>query len=523
MRVLGRLVGRGLACGLGALAAGMAWGQTPPAAPVSTLIQGGMVIDGTGAKGRVEDVRVIGERIQAVGHLQPLPGERVVDAQGLVVAPGFIDAHSHADGGLLEDPNAETMIRQGITTSVVGQDGGSHFPLKDYFAQLESRHVALNIASFVGHGTMRQQVMGKDYKRASTPDETVKMQVLVAQEMDSGGLGLSSGLEYDPGFYSTTGELEALSEVAGRHGGLYISHVRDEGDKVFDSFRELIAIGKDGHMPAQVSHIKLDTSPVWGKAGDALGLMDDAAKHGQDVSADVYPYTFWQSTITVIIPTRDWADRAAWTKGLAEVGGASHILLTSDSADPEWQGKTIAQIADMTHQDAVSVVQAIVAHTHGPQAKPGAGESVVVTAMTEDDVRRFVASPRVMFCTDGNLHPSHPRGAGSFPRILGRYVRQMHALTLESAIHKMTDLPAKRFGFAHRGQVAPGFQADLVLFDPKTVLDKATTADPAAAPVGLPDVFVNGAEVLDNGAFTGAHPGEVLRRPAMGTQAKAAD
>jgi len=176
----------------------------------------------------------------------------------------------------------------------------------------------------------------------------------------------------------------------------------------------------------------------------------------------------------------------------------------------------------MTHQDAVSVVQAIVAHTHGPQAKPGAGESVVVTAMTEDDVRRFVASPRVMFCTDGNLHPSHPRGAGSFPRILGRYVRQMHALTLESAIHKMTDLPAKRFGFAHRGQVAPGFQADLVLFDPKTVLDKATTADPAAAPVGLPDVFVNGAEVLDNGAFTGAHPGEVLRRPAMGTQARAA-
>jgi len=518
MRVLGRLAGLGTV-GLGTWAAGMAWGQAPPAppaAPASTLIQGGTVVDGTGAKGVVEDVRVSGERIEAVGRLRPRAGERVLDARRLIVAPGFIDAHSHADGGLLEDPNAETMIRQGITTSVVGQDGGSHFPLKDYFAQLENKHVALNIASFVGHGTMRQQVMGRDYKRAATPAETAQMQALVAQEMDSGGLGLSSGLEYDPGFYSTTGELVALASVAGKRGGLYISHVRDEGDKVFDSFRELIAIGRDGHMPAQVSHIKLDTSPVWGKSGDALALMDEAARRGQDVSADVYPYTFWQSTITVIIPTRDWSDRAAWTKGLAEVGGPSHILLTNDTADPEWQGKTVAQIAALTRQDAVSVVQAIVAHTHGPSAKPGASESVVVTAMTEDDVRRFVASPRVMFCTDGSLHPSHPRGAGSFPRVLGRYVREQRALTLEAAIHKMTGLPAARFGFARWGRVAPGFQADLVLFDPKTVLDKATTADPAAAPVGLPDVFVNGALVLDNGAFTGAHPGEALRRTAAG-------
>lgn len=338
--------------GIGMVSTGTAWGQTP----ASVLIRGGTVVDGTGAKGRVEDVRVQGERIAAVGHLRPLPGERVIEASGLVVAPGFIDAHSHADGGLLDDPNAETMIRQGITTSVVGQDGSSHFPLKDYFSQLASKHVALNIASFVGHGTMRRQVMGDDYKRASTPEETARMQTLVAQEMDAGGLGLSSGLEYDPGFYSTTGELIALSQVAGQHGGLYISHVRDEGDKVFNSFRELITIGREGHMPAQISHIKLDTSPVWGKASDALALMEDAAKRGQDVSADVYPYTFWQSTITVLIPTRDWSDRAAWTKGLAEVGGASHILLTSDTADPDWQGKTVAQIAALTHQDPVTVI-----------------------------------------------------------------------------------------------------------------------------------------------------------------------
>lgn len=493
-----------------ALAGGLssaAWG-----APSSLLIQGGIVMDGTGAKGRAADVRVQGEKIVAVGRLKPLDGERVLNAAGLMVTPGFIDTHSHADGGLLDDPDAEGMIRQGITTSVVGQDGGSHFPLKDWFGQLQAKHVALNIASFVGQGTMRQQVMGHDYKRAATPTEIRQMQALVAQEMDAGAMGLSSGLEYDPGFYSTTDELVALSQVAGQHGGLYISHVRDEGDKVFDSFRELITIGKQEHLPAQISHIKLDTTPVWHKAGEALALMDAAARSGQDVSADVYPYTFWQSTITVIIPTRNWDDRVAWTKGLAEVGGASHILLTGYTPDAAWQGKTIAEIAAMTGQDPVTVVQTIVARTHGKDAAPGAGESVVVTAMTEDDLTKFIASPRIMFCTDGSLHPTHPRGAGSFPRVLARYVRERHVLTLAQAIRKMTSLPAARMGFRDRGRIAPGMKADLVLFDPKTVAYTATTAHPASAPVGLPDVFVNGVQVLDNGKPTGAHPGEVLRR-----------
>ncbi|MBV9850761.1 MAG: D-aminoacylase [Armatimonadetes bacterium] len=495
-----------------ALLGGAAGGAPASDTPASLLIRGGTVVDGTGTKGKVEDVRVQGEKIVAVGRLTPLAGERVLDAKGLTVTPGFIDTHSHADGGLLDDPDAEAMIRQGITTSVVGQDGSSHFPLRDWFAQLEARHVALNIASFVGHGTMRRQVMGDDYKRAATPAEVQKMQALVAQEMDTGAMGLSSGLEYDPGFYSTTDELVALAQVAGRHGGLYISHVRDEGDKVFDAFRELITIGREGHLPAQISHIKLDTTPVWHKAGDALRLMDAANRAGQDVSADVYPYTFWQSTITVLIPTRNWDDRAAWTKGLAEVGGAGHILLTSYTPDPTWQGKTVAEIADMTHQDPVTVIQTVVARTHGKEAQPGAGESVVVTAMTEDDLTKFIASPRIMFCTDGSLHPSHPRGAGSFPRVLARYVRERHVLTLEQAIHKMTGLPAARMGFRDRGAIRPGMKADLVLFDARTVRDTATTAQPASPPVGLPDVFVNGVQVLDQGKSTGAHPGEVLRR-----------
>jgi N-acyl-D-amino-acid deacylase len=486
--------------------------------PGATLIRGGTVIDGTGARGYRADVRIVGAKIAAIGKLTPEPGERVVEAANLVVAPGFIDTHSHADGGLLDMPDAETQIRQGITTSVVGQDGSSHLPLSDWFAQLEAKHVALNIASFVGHGTVRSAATGADYKRHVTAEELAKMQALIEQEMQAGGLGLSTGLEYDPGFYSDTEELIACSKIAAQHGGMYISHVRDEGDKAIESFQELIRIGEEAHLPAQISHIKLDTSPSWGKAGEVLKLMEDANRRGVQISADVYPYPYWQSTITVLIPTRDWSDRSAWERGLAEVGGAAHVLLTTYTPDAAWQGKTIAAIAEMTKSDPITVIQTVVQKTHGPGA--AGGESVVVTAMTEPDLRRFVASPRIMFCTDGSLRGTHPRGAGSFPRLLGRFVRQQHVLTLEQAIHKATQLPAERMGFVGRGVVKIGNQADLVLFDPKTVLDTATTADPTAKPTGLPYVFVNGGLVLDNGAITGAHPGQVLRRAGGGVGAK---
>src|SRR5579871_6278869 len=236
----------------------------------SLLIRGGTVIDGTGTRGYRADIRIVGAKIAAIGSLTPEANERVIDASHFVVAPGFIDTHSHADGGLLDMPDAETQIRQGITTSVVGQDGGSHLPLQDWFAQVEAKHVAINIASFVGHGTVRNAVTGKDYKRHVTPEELAKMQALIEQEMQAGGLGLSTGLEYDPGFYSDTEELIACSKVVAKHGGMYISHVRDEGDKAIESFQELIRIGEEAGCPAQISHIKLDTSPSWNKATEVL-------------------------------------------------------------------------------------------------------------------------------------------------------------------------------------------------------------------------------------------------------------
>jgi N-acyl-D-amino-acid deacylase len=476
----------------------------------SIIITGGTVVDGAGRPGRAADVRIVGDTIRAVGRLKPEPGERVIDARGMIVAPGFIDTHSHADGGLLETPDAETQIRQGITTSIVGQDGGSHMPLADWFAELEKRHVALNIASFVGHGTIRREVLGPEYKRAATPAELDKMRALTEREMKAGGLGLSSGLEYDPGFYSTTEELIGCAEVASRNGGIYISHVRDEGNDALKSFGELIRIAEAAHMPAQISHIKLDTEPVWGKAGDALKLMADARARGVDISADVYPYLYWQSTIMVLIPSRDWDNRSLWEKGLAEVGGPGHVLLTTYSPDSTWQGKTIAEIAAMTGKDPISVIQQIVHTAHDPGKT--ASESVVVTAMTDRDLDRFIADPHIMFCSDGSLKGTHPRGSGAFPRVLAVYVREKHVLTLEQAIHKMTQLAARRMGFRDRGQIAPGMKADIVVFNAATVRDTATTAQPLSPPEGLPYVMINGTLVLDNNVVTHAHPGAVLRR-----------
>ena len=483
----------------------------------SVLIAGGTVIDGTGAKRRRADVRIFAGKITAIGILKPEQGERVIPAKGLIVAPGFLDAHSHADGGLLEDPDAETQIRQGITTAVVGQDGGSNFPLQTWFDSVAAKGVALNLASFVGYGTVRKQVMESDFKQLATAEQIAKMQALVAQEMEAGALGLSSGLEYVPDRYGNTAELIACAKIAGKYGGLYISHVRNEDNSALEAFRELIHIAEEGHLPAQISHIKLGSASVWGQSKNVLQMMADARRRGLDITADVYPYLYWQSTIVVLIPTEEWDDRALWTKGLADVGGADHVLLSNYTPKPEWAGKTIAQIAAQTQQDAVTIIQEIVRNTHGPGAK--GKEGVIVTAMAEKDLQTFIAAPEIMFCSDGGLHGTHPRGAGSFPRVLGRYVRERKTLSLEAAIHKMTGLTAQCMGLADRGVLQIGKAADIVLFDAAKVNDTATTAQPTAPPSGIPTVFVNGVLVLENGQITGAHPGMILKRHGNGRTA----
>jgi N-acyl-D-amino-acid deacylase len=464
-----------------------------------------MVVDGTGRKAFRADVRVRGERIAAIGSLRPDANETTLDLNGLTVAPGFIDAHSHADGGLdlPIDPltDAGTMLRQGVTTAVVGQDGGSNFPLKEWFAKREVRPAAIHYASFVGHGSIRREVLGSDFKRPATPAEIRTMRTLVAREMQSGALGLSTGLEYEPGLYATTEEVVALAEVAGIYGGIYISHVRDEENNALTAFEEVITIGEKAHLPVHISHIKLGSAPVWGKARQVLGKMTQARKRGIDVTADVYPYTFWQSGLPTLVPSDKNHDTSAWKSALAEIGGAARVYL-SNAPVSEWKDKTLAEVARLTGRDAVSLAQEIATKPH----------SVIVTAMQESDLKVFLAEPTIMLCSDGGLRGGHPRGAGSYPRLFGRYVREQRVLSLEQAVRKCTSVPAARFGFAECGVVAVGKRADLVLFDPRAIEDTATVATPQSPPLGIQTVFVNGVRVLHNGAISGERPGKVLRR-----------
>jgi N-acyl-D-amino-acid deacylase len=489
--------------------------QDAPGTAGTVWIRGGFVVDGTGAKPKRADVWIANGQVVRIGpNVNPenRQAQTVVDASGRIVAPGFIDAHSHADGGIFENATAETQIRQGITTSIVGQDGGSNYPLQNWFARLEARPAALNFASFVGHGTLRGQVLGKSYQREATPSEIRQMRVLLAREMKAGALGLSSGLEYEPGLFANTKEVVALAEVAGIYNGMYISHVRDEEDGAFESFGEVVQIAREARLPAQISHIKLGAAPVWNRTGDVFRLLDKAQSAGLDVSADVYPYTYWQSTVTTLLTTRDFTDIAAWRKALAEVGGGENILVSSFSPEKSWEGQTVAQIAKRTNREPAAILADLATRTRSATGERTGSESVVVTAMREADLRAFIAHPQMMFCTDGGLRGSHPRGAGSYPRILGRYVRETRTLPLEQAVYKASGLPAKRFSLARRGTLTPGNWADVVVFDPRTVSDTATTANPRSAPVGIDDVLVNGVPVLRNGQVTGNLPGRVLRR-----------
>jgi N-acyl-D-amino-acid deacylase len=480
------------------------------------LIQNVHIYDGTGKPPFAADVRIHAGRISAVGqHLRAAPGETARDAHGLSLAPGFVDMHTHADGGLLQDLDAATVSRQGVTTIFIGQDGQSHFPLRDYYKQLEASPPAINVASMIGHATLRMQIMGKDLYRASTPDELARMKVLLAQELRAGAFGLSTGLEYEEGHFATTEEVVELSKVAAEQGGFYISHVRDEANHTFEAFDEVLKIGRDAHIPVEITHIKLGSTPLWHMAATRMPEYFAAAKRDDvNLMADVYPYTYWFSTIRVIVPSRDYENPSVVTQAIDDNGGAKSIRLTRYTPEPALAGKTLQEIAAVWN---VSPTEAYIKIVRATSAEVGTNqlmESVMVSSMSEDDVRWFIAQPQIMFCSDGELHGAHPRGAGTFPRVLGRYVREQKVLPLELAIHKMTGLPAHQLGLKDRGRIAQGYVADLVLFDPAVVIDQATIDAPEAPPLGIPAVMVSGEWVIDNGKPTGAHPGKVLRSRA---------
>lgn len=482
--------------------------------PAPTLrIVNARLIDGTGAPARPGSLRIAGDRIAAVGDLEPLPGEEVFDAKGLVLAPGFIDTHSHAVSDLTRLPEALGAVSQGITTIIGGQDGGSDFPLSESFARLESAPAAVNVASYTGHGTLRDKVLGKDFRRAATASEIAEMSRLLESDLEAGSLGLSTGLEYDPGIYSARAELIDLARIAARHGGRYISHIRSEDRTFWDAIDEILAIGREAKLPVQISHIKLAMRSLWNEAPRLLALLDDARAQGIDVTADIYPYLYWHSTLTVLFPKRDFENLATARQVLAEIAPADGLLLGRYKPHPAYAGRTVADIAKERGETPETTLVALIRDAEAMRRQGEEGvESVIATSMIESDLEKLLAWPHTNLCTDGDLDGRHPRGFGSYPRVLGIYVRERKVVPLEEAVRKMTSLAADHVGIVDRGRLVPGAWADLVLFDPATVIDRATTSDPHALSTGIERVWVNGKAVFANGAATGLKPGRVLRR-----------
>ena len=493
------------------LSASAVHAQTPPVAErkvrvKTTVIINAQVADGTGKRLRKANVRLYGDRILRVGDFKPEKGERVIDAKGFVLAPGFIDIHNHSTEGLQADPLAETQIAQGITSVILGADGDSPWPILPWLDAVRKNPAAINVAMMAGHATIREQVMGKDFKRPATAEEMAQMVKLTEQAMQEGAIGLSSGLEYEVGSYSKTEELVLMSTAAAHDHGFYMTHIRDEGNKSFEALDEEIAIGERAHIPIEHSHIKVSTVAVWGKAPEYIRVIEAARKRGVDFLADCYPYDAWHSNIKVIMPDKQYENPQSVEKALTDTGGPDTVTITNFKPHPEYASHTIAELAT---QRGISPVQMYIQIIReGDAADTEAG--IIGKSMIESDIKAFYQQPWVMVASDGGIGSFHPRGAGTFPRVLGLYVREKHWLTLPEAVRKMTSLPAQRLGWKDRGVIREGAFADLVLFDPQTVIDRSTFAKPFELPAGIEKVFVNGEVVWDAGKPTGARPGRVL-------------
>jgi dihydroorotase/N-acyl-D-amino-acid deacylase len=513
--------------------------QAPPG-PSGTsgfdvLIRGARILDGAGSPWFAGDVAIAGDRIAAVGRLPDATARQVIEGRGLVLAPGFIDTHSHGRGGIQAAPAAENLIRQGVTTIMEGPDGSSPLPLRPYLASLEKARIGVNFGLLAGHGTIRSQVMGSQNRQA-TAEELGRMKALMRQAMLDGAFGLSTGLFYVPGNYAPTEEVIELAKVAGALGGLHTSHMRDEAAHVLESVRETIRIGEEGGLPTQVTHHKIIGKSNWGKSAETLRLVAEARARGVDVTLDAYPYTASSTGTGALFP--QWS-QAGGAKALAErlaapesrakikaeivhrilndrgAGDAANVVLASCRFDKSLAGKSLAEV---TRQRGLAPTPENAAET-AMEIQIKGGCSAVYHAISEEDVERILRSPFTMVASDGGiLVPGpdlpHPRNYGTFARVLGRYVRDRGVLTLEEAVRKMTGLPAQRFGLADRGLLRPGMKADLVLFDPATIADKADFANPHQYAAGVHSVWVNGVCELNRGAMTGARGGRPLYGPA---------
>jgi dihydroorotase/N-acyl-D-amino-acid deacylase len=550
-----------------ALAASVLDGSRQSVAPFEIIIAGGRVVDGTGAPWVRADVGIIGDRIAAIGDLHAAEARQRIDASNLVVSPGFIDMLGQSEFNVLVDGRAASKILQGVTTEITGE-GSSIAPiteqmvaedlagqaahyhvtvdwrsLADYFTRLETRsRPAINLGTFVGAGGVRAYVMGKG-ERAATDSDLAAMKQLVAQAMEQGALGLSSSLQYVPDRFATTDELVELARVAASYGGIYITHQRSESGKIFESLEEVFAIAERAKIPAEIFHLKTAYKANWGRMPEVLARIRAARSRGLDVTANQYPYVRASNGLDACLPLwvreggkdkmlarlKDPAQRdrirkdmdepnpATWENQWYGSGGSDGVLLSSVLSDglKKYEGKTLTEIGKLMGKDPRDAVMDLVIADNGES-------SVVISIMREDDVQAALKDPTVAVGTDSSARAqdgpladskSHPRGWGSFPRILGKYVRDEHLLSLEDAIRKMTSRPAARVGLADRGLLRPGMMADITVFDPATIRDVATFDDPNRYSTGVKWVIVNGRPVVADGAITNARPGRALRGP----------
>jgi N-acyl-D-amino-acid deacylase len=504
------------------------------------IIRGGTVIDGTGAAGVVADIAMSGGRITAVGRRLAGAGKEEIDASGQVVAPGFIDIHSHGDSNLSDDPRGESLIRQGITTIVVGADGGSDATgapddtFTGYWQRVTAWRPAVNVASMVGLGSIREKRIGQ-MDRPATPAEVAEMSGWVARAVAEGACGASSGLEYTPGAFAPLDELIALCRPLSAARLPYATHMRNEDDRLLDAIDESIAVAKGAGCPLQISHLKTQGPRNWDKLGTAFERITAVAAGGVEVAFDRYPYVAYQTGLFNLFPvwSRDGGAEAFFARlddaateprireaalaKVALIGGWDNVMITSvrDSTDRPAEGKRLGSYAQGIGADPYATAVALLRRSNG-------GVGMVGFAMSEENLDKILAHPRGMVCSDGGSYAvegptrrgsPHPRGLGSFPRVLGRYVRERKALTLEQAVHKMSGFPAARLRFGDRGRIARGFAADVVVFDPGTVADRATFEQPFQYPAGIGAVVVNGRIALQGGERrdAGRHAGTPIR------------
>lgn len=465
-------------------------------------------MDGSGHPGEMKDVRIKGNKIVLIGNLIPRLGEQIIDGQNrLLLAPGFIDTHSHHSRNLDDSTQFSSFLCQGITTLVLGQDGSSYLPLNKYYDERLKAGLPVNIASYTGHNTMRYQVLGKDANRLASKAEINTMKKLLQDDIKAGSLGLSTGLEYDPGIYSSKEEVMQLAKAAGRLDGRYISHIRSEDVHLEDAIEEVIAIGRRTHMPVQISHFKIAMKAKWGKAASLLDRLNTARAEGIDITADVYPYDYWLSDLGVQFPKRDFDNKASAEFALRELTPPDGMILSRYDAKPEYVGKSIAEIALLRGTDAADTYMYLIKFARDNHAE----ESVMGRSMTETDIMTFLQWPHTNICSDGFGGGRHPRGVGSFPRVLNHYVKELKAFSMEEAIHKMTALSAQHMGFELRGKISHGYYADLVIIDPENVKDNSNLQDPVALSQGIDRVYVNGECVWKDAQYNRTRPGNIIK------------